>query len=363
FRSGFLPRTIGALMAIAGVCYLINSFSHFLSPAFAATLTTNDPNQPTVGITLAGYWQETSEFDAQRRSVEPSAELMINQLFGYTTNIRPVGKTLNNQGRVEKIGDEILASYFRAADEKARVRVVELATFHGMTYVNGEGETVPTQSFIGWHQKGSPLSISNIFTDEELVGQMALPYKNDNQSLVASGHFAPPPGKEFGFVVEKREYTDPKLNSVEANKGHFMRFFPAYDPAGKLIVNTYIVLHDYNTESVNYDFNDNIYLISNIIPSGKVKPAKTLFAKRTDGGPNLTWSSPIDGPKIVGYNIYRSTDSRVGYTLLNDTPLSGAATNTFVDSTAVRKRLYYYQVKSVDAEGAEGQPLIAELRA
>lgn len=38
FKSDFLPRTIGALMAIAGVCYLINSFSHFLAPAFAATL-------------------------------------------------------------------------------------------------------------------------------------------------------------------------------------------------------------------------------------------------------------------------------------------------------------------------------------
>ena len=38
FRSGFLPRTIGALMAIAGVCYLVNSFSHFLAPVFAATL-------------------------------------------------------------------------------------------------------------------------------------------------------------------------------------------------------------------------------------------------------------------------------------------------------------------------------------
>jgi hypothetical protein len=25
-------------MAIAGICYLINSFSHFLAPAFAATL-------------------------------------------------------------------------------------------------------------------------------------------------------------------------------------------------------------------------------------------------------------------------------------------------------------------------------------
>lgn len=38
FRARFLPRTIGVLMAIAGVCYLINSFSHFLAPTFAATL-------------------------------------------------------------------------------------------------------------------------------------------------------------------------------------------------------------------------------------------------------------------------------------------------------------------------------------
>lgn len=38
FRSSYLPRTIGALLAIAGICYLTNSFAHFLSPTFAATL-------------------------------------------------------------------------------------------------------------------------------------------------------------------------------------------------------------------------------------------------------------------------------------------------------------------------------------
>jgi hypothetical protein len=38
FRSTFLPRTIGVLMAIAGVCYLISSFAHFLVPAFGARL-------------------------------------------------------------------------------------------------------------------------------------------------------------------------------------------------------------------------------------------------------------------------------------------------------------------------------------
>jgi hypothetical protein len=38
YRSGFLPKVLGALMALAGVCYLINSFAHFLAPAFRALL-------------------------------------------------------------------------------------------------------------------------------------------------------------------------------------------------------------------------------------------------------------------------------------------------------------------------------------
>lgn len=32
FKSTFLPRILGVLMAIAGLCYLINSFVHFLAP-------------------------------------------------------------------------------------------------------------------------------------------------------------------------------------------------------------------------------------------------------------------------------------------------------------------------------------------
>jgi hypothetical protein len=38
FRSGFLPRAIGVLLAIAGVCYFVNSFAHFLAPAVGAAL-------------------------------------------------------------------------------------------------------------------------------------------------------------------------------------------------------------------------------------------------------------------------------------------------------------------------------------
>jgi Domain of unknown function (DUF4386) len=38
FRSTFLPRILGALMALGGFCYVTNSFANFLSPPFAAHL-------------------------------------------------------------------------------------------------------------------------------------------------------------------------------------------------------------------------------------------------------------------------------------------------------------------------------------
>jgi hypothetical protein len=38
FRSGYLPKTLGVLMQIAGLCYLANSFALLLAPAFANML-------------------------------------------------------------------------------------------------------------------------------------------------------------------------------------------------------------------------------------------------------------------------------------------------------------------------------------
>jgi hypothetical protein len=38
FKSTFLPRIVGIMMTVGGLCYLINSFSSFIAPQFAANL-------------------------------------------------------------------------------------------------------------------------------------------------------------------------------------------------------------------------------------------------------------------------------------------------------------------------------------
>jgi hypothetical protein len=38
FRSSYFPKFLGILLTIGGLCYLINSFADFLSPAFSAKI-------------------------------------------------------------------------------------------------------------------------------------------------------------------------------------------------------------------------------------------------------------------------------------------------------------------------------------
>ena len=82
----------------------------------------------------------------------------------------------------------------------------------------------------------------------------------------------------FGFVVDKNHYTDDSLNKLDfdpndPNKtgipgtGHSFRIFPLKDSGGNLVRNTYIFGMDYTSnEFANWDYQDNIYLITNITP-------------------------------------------------------------------------------------------------
>ena len=72
FRSTFLPRILGVLLAFSGLCYLINSFANFLSPAFAAHLLPYILI-PGVAELLLALWLVVLGVNAQRWREQASA--------------------------------------------------------------------------------------------------------------------------------------------------------------------------------------------------------------------------------------------------------------------------------------------------
>jgi hypothetical protein len=72
FRSTFLPRILGVLLAISGLYYQIDNFAGFLSPAFAAHL---EPYVPVIGMAelLLALWLLVMGVNEQRWKEQASA--------------------------------------------------------------------------------------------------------------------------------------------------------------------------------------------------------------------------------------------------------------------------------------------------
>ncbi len=56
WRSGFLPRAIGALMALAGACYLFDSVADLTAPRFARTLSPHLMDPTLIGEAALALW-------------------------------------------------------------------------------------------------------------------------------------------------------------------------------------------------------------------------------------------------------------------------------------------------------------------
>ena len=76
-QSGFLPRTLGVLMILAGLSYLINSFALLLAPALAAWLFPVVLVPAFVGELLFALWLVVKgvNLDQWRRRTGPKAAL------------------------------------------------------------------------------------------------------------------------------------------------------------------------------------------------------------------------------------------------------------------------------------------------
>ncbi len=72
YRSTYLPRTVGVLMLLAGISYLIAAFAQLLAPKFAATINPGILLPVLVGETTLCLWLLLKGVNRARRDARVS---------------------------------------------------------------------------------------------------------------------------------------------------------------------------------------------------------------------------------------------------------------------------------------------------
>ena len=220
------------------------------------TIGSSDLNTPSKVINLAGYTQYHSE-----DSNEPSLQTITNLLEGYSTVINgsPVSElpesTSTSSSSPTYYGEETVSGYWSQADAARPVVVDQIAAYH----TEGDADT------FGYYKQGttSVTTVVNQATDD---GQTIFPL--NSSGTWATGSFSTT--STFGFRLSGSagtEWSDDTKNTYYATGGgHHMRFYPVRDYQGTVVPNTYICTMDYASATQNFDFQDNVYLITNVRP-------------------------------------------------------------------------------------------------
>jgi fibronectin type 3 domain-containing protein/regulation of enolase protein 1 (concanavalin A-like superfamily) len=303
----------------------------------------NDPTTPADAVQLAGWYQYHSE-----NSNEPSLQTIVNQLYGWGVNVNPTPiSELTESSATGAVptyyGEEVVSAYWQEADPGQSVTVQQIAAYHT------EGNTTVTN----WYTKGSS-TINKLYQTATDDGQTLLPYKTGT-TTPATGTFSTT--SIFGFKVDA-EYSDDSKNALKTGGGHHFRFYPLRDATGALIPNTYIMAMDYSNSPQNFDFQDNVYIVSNIRPASTVSgiaapqttaappaPADFYAAGLTSGGVSLEWAA-ISDSTLKGYNVYRSSSQNGSYGLLTSTPITATS---YTDLSAPGGTVEFYKVTAFDS--------------
>ncbi len=310
------------------------------------TISSNDTIAPNTVLPLAGWWQEHSESEN-----EPSLQTIVNMMIGYGTNINPSAINFLNQSTSPTAppiyyGEEVVSPYWASADTSTAIQVQQIDAYHT------QGDT----SGLKWFAQGSATTTSILNTGSD-VGQTFFPL-NSAGTAPATGSFSPT--TNFGFeVLNPNEYSDDAKNVGDDASGHEIRFYPVRDSSGVLVPNTYLLCADYpNGVNQNFDFQDNLYLVTNIRPAVPVTVAKpqstagaatpaAVVAMETNSGVALQWVPVLDST-LTGYNIYSSLSANTGYNLVTT---ASPAASVYVDSSALPGQTLYYRVTAVNSTG------------
>ena len=319
------------------------------------TITSNDSDEPTKTVKLNGLWQSHSENQPNGVSAEPTAETIV-EAFGYTTKISTSTSKTNTKGYATAAGDEVMSELWQRADTGLPVTVRMLATYHQQYDVQWN-----TRSSVSWYDptkinttKGKP-TLTMVVAHDQVDSQSLLPRLEGSSTAPAVGSFIPG-AQAFGFNVDSYNgtFSQASYNTPNdaGNPGHGWRFYVAKDAKGNIIPDTYIACQDYvKVAWANYDYQDNILLITNIKPNSAPQAVQAVNAVGLTQGTSVAWTANT-ATDVTSYNVWRRTsggsDSFV--------KIANATGSSFADTTAVTGQSYDYYVTAVAYQGGESAP-------
>ncbi len=208
---------------------------------------TDDTANSIKVIHLNSIWQYHGESEW-----EPSVQKILN---AFNLKTRVGFKNMDNGIDGKNIipnSDEVLVSGFVRADSRYPVKIIQLAAYHGCCLAS-DADTLK------YYLQTDHVSRS-LFSSEPAAGQMILPPvvnadSNTSATFVPTG--------SFGFQIGS-SFTDRNRNF---DKKIGIRVWKAINDSGQQIQDAYIIGTDYlNSPGTNYDYQDDVYYITNVLP-------------------------------------------------------------------------------------------------
>ncbi|MBF9254588.1 T9SS type A sorting domain-containing protein [Pontibacter sp. 172403-2] len=206
----------------------------------------NDDLAPFKKVVLRGLWQKAGEGNN-----EPWAQEII-RAFGFKTRTGYSHDDGSIDGNtIVPNSDEIITPFFVKADPSKDIILTQMAAYHGCCAATEK---------IQWYAKNTS-TFTTVFTHNSLDGQSLLPRKSGSSTVLAQGKITAIGA--FGIRTGK-SYSD-RTKNFEGKLA--MRIWKAVDSNGNVIPNAYIIGSDYlGTSFTNYDYQDNVYYITNVRP-------------------------------------------------------------------------------------------------
>ncbi len=226
-----------------------------------ATLQMQTPSG-TVEVELAGIYQQAPEGGREEYLGG------VVEAFGYSTDMGT-----NSRGEIEsaeppgdpnfeRAGDEVISQFWQRANPNEPVYIRQLAAFHSCCSPSSNDDMRVVE-------RDSNDMIGR-FEHAEVYGQSVLPPLQGAETKAAEMFVEP--SEPFELIV-RNSYSTDWIGGSSNNNNLGVRLWPVERNGSRDgFENTYIVAQDFvsggcgTTDTANCDFNDNMYLITNVSP-------------------------------------------------------------------------------------------------